>query len=448
MRYLPHTPEEIQKISEAIGVRSPEALFEVIPAAFRLKAPLNLPPPAAEASLIQHLKTLGRKNETVDSMASFLGGGAYHHYIPVAVSAITSRGEFQTAYTPYQAEISQGTLQSIFEFQTMIASLTGMDLANAGNYDGASALAEAVLMAMRVTKKHKVILAQTIHPDYRRVVRTYLSNLDAEIVEVPCGEDGRISPPELQKLCDDRTAVFCIQSPNAFGVIEDFPKLAAFAKSKGAMVVGCFSEALSTGFLEAFGKQGADIVVGEGHSFGNYLNLGGPYLGLFATKKAYVRQMPGRLVGETVDVEGKRGFVLVLSTREQHIRREKATSNICTNQALCALATTVYLSLLGPKGLKSLAQLNYSYARYLREGLLKIPGVQHRFSAPHFNEFVVRFPKNPEEVLKDLRSAGIFGGVSVEDWGPGMEKCLLICSTEMNTKEQMDKYIRTLKEIL
>jgi glycine cleavage system P protein (glycine dehydrogenase) subunit 1 len=448
MRYLPHTPEEIQKISEAIGVRNPEELFEVIPTELRLKGPLNLPQPLPEATLIHHLKTLGRKNETVDSMVSFMGGGAYHHYVPVAVSAITSRGEFQTSYTPYQAEISQGTLQAIFEYQTMIASLTGMDLANAGNYDGASALAEAVLMAMRLKKKNKVLLAQSIHPDYRRVVRTYLSNLDVHILEVPCDASGRVSPSELQRLMDDQTAVFCVQSPNSFGVIENVEKLSAITRQKDALLVGCFSEAISLGFLKSFGEQGVDIVVGEGHSFGNFLNLGGPYLGLFATKKEYVRQMPGRLVGETVDVEGKRGFVLVLSTREQHIRREKATSNICTNQALCALATTVYLSLLGPKGLKSLAQLNYTYARYLREGLLKIKGIERRFSGPHFNEFVLKLPRAASEVLAQLRQQGILGGVALESWGDGLEQCLLVCATEMNTKEQMDQYIRAMKEAI
>lgn len=448
MRYLPHTPQEISKICEAIGIDSPEKLFEVIPSEFRLKKNLDLPAPLAEAGLLQHLKALGRQNETVDSMASFLGGGAYHHYIPVAVSAITSRGEFQTAYTPYQPEISQGTLQAIFEFQTMIASLTGMDLANAGNYDGASALAEAVLMAMRLTKRSKVLLAGSIHPDYRQVVRTYLTNLEAEIVELPFDASGRVSLEAFAKHCDVATAAVCIQSPNAFGVIEEFQKFSSVAKTQGAMSIACFSEALSLGFLREFGALGADIVVGEGHSFGNYVNLGGPYLGLFATRKEYVRQMPGRLVGETVDLEGKRGFVLVLSTREQHIRREKATSNICTNQALCALATTVYLSLLGPKGLQHLAHLNFSLAQYLREGLEKIPGVKRRFSGPHFNEFVVQLPRSPREVLLGLRSQSILGGIPIDEWSRDLENCMLICATEMNTKEQIDHYIRVLKEVL
>ncbi|MDL1873242.1 aminomethyl-transferring glycine dehydrogenase subunit GcvPA [Deltaproteobacteria bacterium PRO3] len=450
MRYLPHTPEEIQRMSEAVGVRGPEELFEVIPEALRLKAPLELPKPLSEIDLVRHLKALGRKNETVDGASSFLGGGAYHHYIPVAVSTITSRGEFMTSYTPYQPEISQGTLQAIFEFQTMIASLTGMDLANAGNYDGASALAEAVLMALRLTDpaKKTVLLAQSIHPDYRQVVKTYLSNIDCRIVEVPFGPDGRVDAAALKNLLNDEVAVCCVQSPNAFGVIEEVGKISAAVKGAGAMLVGCFSEAVSLGLLEPMGRQGADIVVGEGASFGNFLNLGGPYLGLFATKKEFVRQMPGRLVGETVDAEGKRGFVLVLSTREQHIRREKATSNICTNQALCALATTVYLSLLGPQGLKKLARINYSHAHYLREGLLKIPGVQRRFSAPHFNEFAVQLAKDPEEILSKLRQKGILGGIALKSWAPGMERSLLVCATEMNSKAQMDDYVRAMREVL
>ncbi len=448
MRYLPQTQEEIQKMCGAIGVKTPEELFSVVPAELKMKGPLDLPKPLAEEDLLRHLKALGRDNETVDSMASFLGGGAYHHYVPVAVSAITSRGEFQTAYTPYQPEISQGTLQTIFEFQTMIASLTGMDLANAGNYDGASALAEAALMALRITKRSKVVLAGSIHPDYRQVVRTYLTNIGAELIEVPCDASGRIDQAALKTKLDKNLAAICAQSPNAFGVIEKVKALSELAHGSGAMLVGCFSEALSLAFLKSMGSQGADIVVGEGASFGNFLNLGGPYLGLFATKKEFVRQMPGRLVGETVDVEGKRGFVLVLSTREQHIRREKATSNICTNQALCALATTVYLSLVGPKGLSKIAQINYSYARYLREGLVKIPGIGLRFSGPNFNEFVIQLSKPVLQVLRELRNRGILGGVSIENWGDDLKNCMLVCATEMNTKQQMDQYIQALKEIL
>jgi glycine dehydrogenase subunit 1 len=432
-----------------IGVKNPEDLFAVIPGNLRLKTPLDLSKPLSEADLIRHLKDLGRTNETVDSFASFLGGGAYHHYIPVAVSAIAGRGEFQTAYTPYQPEISQGTLQAIFEYQTMIASLTGMDLANAGNYDGASALAEAVLMALRVNKKrHKILMAESIHPQYRQAVRTYLTNLEYPIIEIPVEPSGRLDVGALSASLGEDVAAVCVQSPNVFGVIEDLRGMSEKIRASGALLVACFSEAMALGFLTPPGRQGADIVVGEGASFGNFLNYGGPYLGLFATRQEYVRQMPGRLVGETVDAEGKRGFVLVLSTREQHIRREKATSNICTNQALCALSTTVYLSLMGKRGLKIVAERNYAYARYLREGLTKISGVRRRFSAPHYNEFVLQLPIAPETVLSSLRQAEIFGGISAESWGPGLENCLLVCATEMNTKAQMDRYIQVMKEIL
>ncbi|HKY63631.1 MAG TPA: aminomethyl-transferring glycine dehydrogenase subunit GcvPA [bacterium] len=450
MRYLPHTPEEIRRMSEAIGIQGPDDLFKVIPEKLRFQGRLELPPALSEIDLLRHLKALGRDNETVDSLSSFLGGGAYHHYIPVAVSTITGRGEFQTSYTPYQPEISQGTLQAIFEYQTMIASLTGMDLANAGNYDGASALAEAVLMALRLSdeKRDTVLLAGSIHPEYREVVRTYLSNIGCQIVEVPRGADGRLDGAALQKLLNDQVAAVCIQSPNAFGVIEETAKISAAARQAGALLIASFSEALSLGLLEPPGKQGADIAVGEGASFGNFLNLGGPYLGLFATKKEYVRQMPGRLVGETIDAEGKRGFVLVLSTREQHIRREKATSNICTNQALCALATTVYLSLLGPKGLRQLAEINYAHARYLRDGLTKVPGVKRLFAAPHFNEFVLDLPSDPKQVLSALHAKGIAGGIALGSWGPGLERAILVCATEMNSKSQMDEYIRALREVL
>ena len=433
---------------EAIGVTKPEALFEVIPEKLRLKTHLDLPKPLGEADLIRKLKGMARRNETVDSMSSFLGGGAYHHYIPVAVSSLTSRGEFQTAYTPYQPEISQGTLQAIFEFQTMIASLTGMDLANAGNYDGASALAEAVLMALRITKRSKVLLPASIHPDYRQVVKTYLTNLDCEIIELPFDEQGRLNRQALQAHLNDELAVLCLQSPNAFGVIEEIQSLSDSVHASGALLVACFSEALSMGLLKSLGAQGADIVVGEGASFGNFLNLGGPYLGLFACKQEFVRQMPGRLVGETVDAEGKRGFVLVLSTREQHIRREKATSNICTNQALCALGTAIYLSLLGPQGLRQLAESNYAHAEYLKSELLKIPGVKLKFTGPHFNEFVLELAQDVQAILEKLRAQNILGGIAIEDWAPGLENCLLVCATEMNTKTQMDEYATALKKLL
>ncbi len=448
MRYLPQTTEEIEQMCDSIGVKNPDELFRVIPEKLRLKERLKLPDPLAEADLIQHLKSLGRVNETVDSTASFLGGGAYHHYIPVAVSAITSRGEFLTSYTPYQPEISQGTLQAIFEFQTMIASLTGMDLANASNYDGASALAEAVMMSLRVTKRSKILLARSIHPQYRQVVRTYLANVDCEFSEIPYEPSGKIDFSALQKECDETVAAICVQSPNSFGIVEQVQPISDLAHRHGALSVGCFTEALSMGLFKPLGHQDADIVAGEGQSFGNFLSLGGPYLGLFATREKYVRQMPGRLVGETTDADGKRGFVLVLSTREQHIRREKATSNICTNQGLCALATAVYLSLLGPNGLKKLAEINFSHAGYLRERLTALSGVRLKFSGSHFNEFVLELPKPAAELLRSLRGQGILGGIDLGNWDQDLKNCLLVCATEMNTREQMDEYAKKLGAML
>ncbi len=448
MRYLPQTPEEIKKMCAAVGVSSPDALFDVIPQNLRLQQDLDLPAPLAEAPLLAHLKGLGRVNANVDSMAAFLGGGAYHHYIPVLVSTLTSRGEYLTSYTPYQPEISQGTLQAIFEFQTMIASLTGMDLANASNYDGASALAEAALMALRITRRQKILVSTATNPQYREVLHTYLKNRDFEIEEIALQPDGRVDLSDLQSRLKGDVAAVCLQSPNAFGVIEATQAVAQLAHDNGSLMVGCFSEALSLGLLKPFGEVGADIVVGEGQSFGNFLNLGGPYLGLFATKEKYVRQMPGRLVGETLDANGKRGFVLVLSTREQHIRREKATSNICTNQGLCALATVVYLSLMGPKGLERLAQINFSYARFLRDQLTAIPGVTLKFTAPHFNEFVLQVPGEPKALLAELAAKGILGGVDVSQWAPGLENGILVCATEMNTKDQMEQYAQALREVL
>ena len=332
MRYLPQTDDEIKKICESIGIRSSQELFDTIPKNLKFDAPLNLPDALSEQDLLTHLKQLSRSNETVDHYSSFLGGGAYHHYIPVAVWHLASRGEFATSYTPYQAELSQGTLQAIFEFQTMVASLLGMEVANASNYDGATALAEAVLMAFRIKKKQRVLLAKSIHPEYREVVRTSLQNLGYEIEEIPYQEDGKVDCKALSSLLNTECSAVCIQSPNFFGVVEDLKEIGKIAHEKDALFVTACGDPVSLGLLASPGECGADIAIAEGQSFGNFLNLGGPYLGLFASKKEFIRQLPGRLVGETLDSDGKRGFILTMNTREQHIRREKATSNICTNQ--------------------------------------------------------------------------------------------------------------------
>lgn len=434
---------------ETIGVKSTSDLFRSIPESLRLKSLLSIPKALPEQELISHLKKLSRTNETVDHYASFLGAGAYHHYVPVAVNTLISRGEFATSYTPYQAELSQGTLQAIFEFQTMVASLLGLEIANASNYDGSTALAEAVLMSLRLQKKKpRVILAKSIHPEYRQVVKTTVKHLGAEIVEVGCDASGRVDGAELQKLLNGECAAFCVQSPNFFGVVEDLKALSHAAHAKESLFVSVVGDPVSLGLLASPGSCGADIAVGEGHSFGNFLNLGGPYLGLFATKKEFLRQMPGRLAGETVDTQGQRGFVLTFNTREQHIRREKATSNICTNQSLCALAAAIHLSLLGPQGLKKLAEMNFAKAEYAKEKLLGISGVKTALQGPTFNEFVLSLPQPVEGVLSKLREKKIFGGFDLKKDYPEIKNGLLVCVTEMLSKDDIDRFAEELKKVL
>lgn len=433
---------------QTIGVESPSDLFRVIPEKMRLKKGLDLPPALPEANLLAHLKKLSRTNKTVDHFSSFLGAGAYHHYIPVAINSLISRGEFFTSYTPYQAELSQGTLQAIFEFQTMIASLMGMEIANASNYDGSTALAEAILMAVRIKKKKEILLAKSIHPEYRQVVKTTLKNLGYEIREIGWKADGSIDTDELGQNLSKESSVLCVQSPNFFGVIEDQKKLAQLAHDQEALYVAVTGDPISLGLLASPGSCGADIAVGEGASFGNFLNLGGPYLGLFATKQEFIRQMPGRLVGETTDSKGTRGFVLAFNTREQHIRREKATSNICTNQSLCALAASIYLSLIGPQGLKKLAETNLAKAHYAKTVLSKIPGVQLLFSGNTFNEFALKIPSSVGDLLKSLEEKEIFGGFPLGRFYPQLEEGLLVCVTEMVSKEEIDRFAEEVKKIV
>ena len=448
MRYLPQTEDDIRKICESIGIKASAELFQTIPQSLKLKGPLNLPPALSEQDLLTHLKQLSRTNETVDHYSSFLGAGAYHHYIPVAVWYLASRGEFATSYTPYQAELSQGTLQAIFEFQTMVASLLGLDVANSSNYDGATALAEAVLMTLRIKKKKKVLLAKSIHPEYREVVKTNLKNLNHEICEFGWEESGKINLEELKKLLGEDCAAVCVQNPNFFGSVEDLKKIAELVHGRNALLVVASGDPVSLGLLASPGSCGADVAVAEGQSFGNFLNFGGPYLGLFATKKEYIRQMPGRLVGETLDMDGKRGYVLTMNTREQHIRREKATSNICTNQSLCALAASIHLSLLGPQGLRKVAEMNLSKSEYLKKKLLQISGVKLLFNGNSFNEFTFQVSKPAHEVLEKLKSKKIFGGISIEKYYPELKNTLLICTTEMNKKEELDQFAEELRQIL
>jgi len=443
-RYIPHTPEDIRNMLNAIGVRDLEDLFDAIPKEYRLSRHLNLPGPFSEPDLVRHFQELESP-----MMSSFLGAGAYHHFIPAVVSNLVSRSEFYTAYTPYQPEISQGTLQAIFEYQTLMCQLTGMDVSNASMYDGASSLAEAVLMANRMTRRKKVLLSQAVHPEYRRVIQTYLPSDQQEIVLVPYQKDeGRTDEKILFDLLKEDVSAVVLQTPNFFGVIEDLQSIGERVHDIGGLMIASFSEAVAYGILRPPGSMGADIVAGEGQSLGIPMSYGGPYLGVFTTRERFVRNMPGRLVGETIDLEGKRGFVLTLATREQHIRRERATSNICTNEGLCALMATVFLSCLGKEGLKELALMNLSKADYAKKAVSRIRGCRLIFTAPTFNEFVMEIEGEPENVLLQLREEEIIGGVPLKRFYPELDHHLLVAVTEMNRKEEIDRWVEALEKAL
>ncbi len=429
---------------QTIGTEGLDDLFRTIPK--KLDRPLNLPSPLTEIDLRHHLRELSRKNRHGEEWTSFLGGGAYAHYIPSAVSPLIQRGEFLTAYTPYQPEVSQGTLQAIFEYQTMVAEIFGMEIANASNYDGSTATAEAALMAMRLTDRGKILVARTLHPEYRQVLETYLSTQEAEIREIPYRPDGTLDRQEIKKNLDKETACLIAPTPNFFGIVEDFSDLSPMLHQEGALLVTSTPEPLSLGLFKSPGEMGADIAVGEGQGFGNPLCFGGPSLGLFAARREFARAMPGRLVGETVDTEGRRGFVLTLSTREQHIRRERATSNICTNVALCALAATITLALWGREGFSRLARINYERAEALRGRLQNIQGFRTRFSGTTFNEFVLECPERPQEILRRLRDQKILGGLFLESWYPELGPSLLVCVTELVPEDQIDRFAKVLEE--
>ncbi len=447
MRYIPHTEADIAAMLKQIGVKTVEDLFVEIPESVRLKRPIDLPDPISETELISELKTMAARNATPSTHNSFLGGGAYHHFIPAAVDHLVSRSEFYTAYTPYQPEISQGTLQAIFEYQTLICQLTGMDVANASMYDGASACAEAVLMAVRLTRRKKVLLSKALNPRYRETVATYCRYLDLNLTDVSAASDGRTDLVSLSKNLDDDTAAVVIGYPNYFGVVEDIASIAAVTQTKGVRLVTAVAEPVSLGLLKSPGELGADIVVGDGQGLGLPLSYGGPYVGFFAARQRDVRGMPGRLVGQTVDLEGQRGFVLTLATREQHIRREKATSNICSNQALCALMTTIFMSLLGKQGLREMAEQNLAKAAYAREKITALDGFSLAFDGPVFNEFVVRSQQPVAALLKALEGQGILGGISLAADYPELDDCFLVCVTEQKRREQIDALIAALKGV-
>jgi glycine dehydrogenase subunit 1 len=443
-RYIPHTDEDIRNMLETIGAKKIEDLFKTIPEKYRFSKPLNLPEPLGEPDLIRRLEGL-----QPPVLTSFLGAGAYHHFSPAVVSALISRSEFYTAYTPYQPEISQGTLQAIFEYQTLMCQLTGMEVSNGSLYDGASSLAEAVLMAHRIMKRKKVLLSEAIHPEYRKVILTYIDPDQQEIVIIPYKKkDGRTDEKVLFDLLDADVGAVVIQSPNFFGVIEDLHGIGKEVhQAEGLLIVG-FSEAIAYGILRPPGEFGADIVVGEGQSLGIPLSFGGPYLGIFTIKNRFVRTMPGRLVGETVDLEGKKGFVLTLATREQHIRRERATSNICTNEGLCALMATIYLSSLGKEGLREVAMMNLSKAEYAKKIASKVKGCKPAFSSPTFNEFVLEIEGDPGRVLQEMKIEKVIGGIPLARFYPELNRHLLVTVTEMNTKEEIDRWAKVLEKAL
>ena len=431
---------------EIVGLKSADELFRSIPSDVQLNRALNITEPLAESEVIGAMENLAAQNSAARK-PSFLGAGVYSHYSPTIVDHLLQRSEFFTSYTPYQPEISQGTLQYIFEFQTLIAQLTGMDVANASMYDGSTSTAEAVLMAQRVTRRDKILIAASVHPEYTEVTRTYTQHGDAAIETVAFDKTtGRIA--DLEKL-DDKTACLIVQSPNFFGCVEDLTALSEKAHAVGALLIVVVTEAISFGLLKSPGACGADIVVGEGQSFGIPMSFGGPHLGLFATREKYVRQMPGRLAGIAHDKNGTRGFVLTLSTREQHIRREKATSNICTNQGLIALAATIYMEAMGKKGLQEVAAQNAQKAAYAKKQIAAIEGFSIPFSSPTFNEFVVRAPRNATEILEKLRLENeIIGGFALSKYYGESENDFLVCVTETNTKAQIDGLIEGLKSLI
>ncbi len=443
MRYIPNSRDERRAMLADIGLDRIEDLFDQIPEQLKLKEEIGVGEPFSEPELLDYFRGLASKN-AVDYQC-FLGAGAYSHFIPVIIDSLISRAEFFTAYTPYQPELSQGTLQYTFEFQTMICQLAGMEVANASLYDGSTAVAEAVLMAHRVTRRNRFVIADTLHPQYREVVSAYTKNLGLTLDLAHHDERGMFDQRSFG--VDKETAAIVVQSPNFFGCIEDVAALAEAAHEAGALLIVAVTEPMSLGVLKPPGACGADIVAGETQSFGIPLSYGGPYCGMFATLDKHVRQMPGRLVGEARDAQGRRGYVLTLSTREQHIRREKATSNICTNQGLFALMTTVYLATLGKRGVQEVAHQNLQKAHYAASEISKLDRFGLRFAAPFFNEFVVRTPQPAAEIAERLLDKEIIGGVALEHYYPEMKDSLLLCVTETTKKQAIDNLVGALSEM-
>ncbi len=444
MRYLPKSHSEREEMLRGVGVESIEALFHSIPEQFRLREPLPLPGPLSEAEIIQYFQA--RAAENSHGGTSFLGAGVYQHLRSVVTDALVQRGEFLTAYTPYQAEISQGTLTWIFEFQTLMCQLTGQEVANASMYDGSTALTEAVLMATRLTGRKHIIIGRSVHPQYRQVLKTYAKDLRLDIEEIGYTASGEFDRSKLKDENVGKAAAIVVQSPNFFGAIENIPALADAAHAGGALLVDCIAEAVSLGIVRPPAE--ADIIAMEGQSFGVAPSYGGPYVGVIASREKFVRQMPGRLAGQTTDAAGRRGYVLTLATREQHIRRERATSNICTNEALTALMATIHLCLLGKEGLRELALQNLAKARFALAELEKIPGVRRVFSAPFFNEFVVEFPRSVKLINAALLREEIVGPLPIGQSYPELTKRGLVCVTETMPRAEIERFAAATKKIL
>ncbi len=437
MPYQLNTAADTQAMLAAIGVKTVEDLFAPIPADLRMKRPLAVPPGMDEITLTNHMTALAAKNVPAGEAVCFLGGGAYDHFIPSVVDVVASRGEFYTAYTPYQAEASQGTLQAIYEYQTMMCQLTGMDVANASLYEGGSAVAEAVLMALNITdrKGGEVLIAESVHPEYRQTLATYVTNLNVTVKTLPC-PDGFLNPDDVAKAVTDKTVAVVAQSPNFFGHLEEMTEIGAAAKKVGAIFIDVF-DPVSLGLLSTPASHGADIAVAEGQGLGIPFGFGGPYLGILTCKTEFLRKIPGRLVGETTDRHGTRCWVLTLSTREQHIRREKATSNICTNQGLFALRAAVYLTAVGPAGLKETADLCVRKAHYAAEQLAKV-GVKPKWDRPFVKEFTASVPGDVNKLLAGLREDGYFGGLPTGRWYPQHTDGLTVAVTEKRMKAEID----------
>ncbi len=441
MEYIPNTEIEEKEMLTAIGAASFEALLD-IPQALRLNRPLNLAPPLSQMELRRTLEDISRENSV---LLSFLGGGSYDHFIPSTVGHILSRSEFATAYTPYQAELSQGVLQTIYEYQTMICQLTGMEVANASLYDGASALAEAAMMAVRISKKNQIVVSRSVHPHYRQVLKTYFSGfLSVRIKEIPFYE-GRTSIGHLDRMIGDDTAALLVQNPNFFGQLEPMEEIESLVHAKGALLVMAV-DPISLGIVKTPGEFKADIAVGEGQSMGNSQSFGGPYVGFFATRRDFIRQMPGRIVGRTTDAKGRPGFCLTLQTREQHIRRERATSNICTNQALNALAAAVYLATLGRQGLRDVATLCLQRSHLAYKKITVLEGCSAPFNGPFFKEFVVCLSASAPRVLKRLRREGLLAGIDLGLYYRELKNHLLICVTEKHRLEDIDRLVSGFKK--